>query len=198
MRDIPTAEFLLEMGELAVDMITTTDVVKEFPVVGSAFKAVKAMDDVRSHLLARKIDRFLSEPNLVTTVAARRARGRIVEDDDHARQVGETLLMVLDKVTDFDKPVLLAKVYAGYLDGAVERDMLLLIVHAIDISSSVDLQRFIDEVLGMASEPVGWKERLVHAGLFKLGYHTVQFGGTASTSPTAIGDTLRRVIQRYP
>jgi hypothetical protein len=108
-RERPTPEFLLEMGELALDMITTSDVVKEFPVVGSAFKFVKAMDDVRSRLLAKKIDRFLSEPHLLASVAARRARDKIVEDEEHARRVGETMLMVLDKVTDFDKPVLLAR-----------------------------------------------------------------------------------------
>lgn len=41
MKDKPTAEFLLEMGELIVDAVTTTNAVRELPVVGSAFKAVR-------------------------------------------------------------------------------------------------------------------------------------------------------------
>jgi len=195
-KDKPTAEFLLEMGELVVDAMTTTDAVREIPVVGSAFKAVKAMDDIRSHLLARKIGKFLSEPGLVATVAALKASERIFEDPEHARAVGETLLMVLDKVTDLEKPVLLAKVYAAYLNGDIKQEMLMMIVHAIDISANIDLQMFIGNRAEIPSTSSEWKGRLVHAGLFKLGYASVQFGGAASASVTPIGQALKDIVRR--
>jgi hypothetical protein len=117
----PMVELIANAGETTADLFVSNPALKELPVVDWAFKVIKAFDGFRSWLLARKIEKFLSEPSLIKAAEANKMRERVLFDEDYAQDVGETLLMVLDKVTDFSKPVLLAKSYAAFLDGEIDQ-----------------------------------------------------------------------------
>lgn len=193
-KEKPVTELLLEVGESAIDLVTDNDAVRDIPVVGWAFKVARALDDIRSNLLARKIAKFMSDPSLLAAVNAQEESSRIHLNNEHANEVGETLLMVLDKVTDFSKPALLAKAYASYLDGIIDKELLLMLAHIIDISSKIDLQHFIERGRNTSTNSGAWEERLVHTGLFELDYASVTYGGAAATSITPLGKALYRVL----
>lgn len=198
MKDRATSELFLELGEVAADLITKNEAVREIPVVGWAFKIAKAMEDIRSKLLTKKIGVFLSEPHLIAAVERLNARQKILDDDEHAAEVGEILLMVLDNVTDFDKPKLLALSYASYLDNVVVKEELLMIAHAIAISANNDLKKFVRNPESVRTGDGEWQERLVNSGLYKLGYASVSYGGAASVELSELGQVLWRIVKHYP
>lgn len=194
-KDRPTAELLMEVGEAVLDVTIANETLSNFPVVGWAFKTAKALDDVRSRMLTNKIAKFLNEPSLLAALEAREMSGRLLSEDEYANQVGETLLMVLDNVTDMSKPVLLGKAYAAYLDAAIDRFALTMIAHVINISFIDDLELF----ARARSEPISnqsfWKERLANSGLF-LPYFSGALGDAGPTgfNFTPLGNNYLTVL----
>lgn len=154
--------------ESAVDLLTDNEVVRAVPVFGTAIKLLKGVDDMRSRMLIAKLGRFLDEPALRSAAEARHARANLLLDDTHDAEMGDTLFMVIDKVTDMTKPMLLAKVFAAYLDDIIARDDVFMLAHAIDGSSVADLKQMI-AVWGVHNRGLAlWRERLAATGLFRI------------------------------
>jgi hypothetical protein len=192
-KDRPFLEAFMANGEAAIDLVTKNDAIKAVPVIGTVFKLLKGLDDIRSRLFAAKLARFLSEPSLCSAAESRKLRRKLL-NDDRGQEVGETLLMVLDKVTDMSKPLLLAKAFAAYLDQAIEQEALLMLMHAIDVSFVLDLQTFIRTRGGDIENETLWRERLASSGLL-VPYVTGTLGGSDVQYGLApLGDTLLHVI----
>jgi len=157
-------EVVMEGGEAIVDLFTTNEAVREVPVVGTAFKVLKGLDDLRSRILQTKLLKFVSEPSLVRSMAAGRIRTRL-QDDEQRQQIGEGLFLTLEKVTDLQKPELLGRVFAAYLDEVVDGDTLLLLAHAIDSAFARDLHYFLVQHVdnGLERNPIVL--RLLSTGL---------------------------------
>jgi hypothetical protein len=196
-KDHPTAELIMEVGEAIVDVAVSNETLRDFPIVGWAFKIAKSLDDVRSRMLTKKITKFLNEPSLIAAVEAREMSGRLLSNDEHAREVGETLLMVLDNATDMSKPRLLGKAYAAYLDGAIDRFALTMIAHVISISFIEDLDLFDQSRSELISNDTFWKDRLASSGLFAPYFSgALNSGGTGPTgfNFTPLGNTYLSVL----
>lgn len=194
-KDRPTAELFMELGEAGVDLALTNEALRELPIVGWGFKVAKALDDVRSQLLARKIAKFLNEPSLVAAVEARKMSGRLLSDEKYAEEIGSTLLMVLDKVTDLSKPCLLGKAYAAYLDGVIDKFALTMIAHVIDVSFIEDLEMFSQARFGPVGNQTFWKDRLTSSGLFVQHFSgALNSAGPTGFNFTPLGNTYLNVL----
>lgn len=193
--DRPVAELLTNVVEAGADLLVTNEAVRELPIVDWVFKIMKAVEGTKSWLLTRKIARFLSEPSLVAAAVAYKLRDKVLEDEQYAQEVGETLLMVLDKVTDMSKPVLLAKAYAAYLTGDIDRYRLLMIAHVIDISALMDLEQFIEARFQDMGNETRWKDRLANSGLFEIHFSGGLSGGPApKIYMSSLGNTLIQIL----
>lgn len=196
----PIVELLSNISESGVDLLVSNPALRELPVVDWAFKVVKAFDGFRSWMLARKIEKFLAEPSLIAAAEARQMRAKVFEDDSYAQEVGETLLMVLDKVTDFSKPVLLAKCYAAFLNNQIDQYALSMLTHAIDISAVRDLEQFIEQYIISPTQLVPddtlWRHRLASSGLFRSYYSSVLSGGDVAYELAPLGSTLIEVLEQ--
>lgn len=60
-RDRPLLEALLTNVEAITDSLTDNEAVRSVPVIGTAFKVCKGLDDLRSRTLAAKLERFLTD-----------------------------------------------------------------------------------------------------------------------------------------
>jgi len=162
-------EALLEGGEAALDLLTDNEAVKAVPVVGTAIKLLKGVDDARDRALVAKLEKFIQDPSLQSARAREKLRSGIAADLNEATKVGETLFLVLDKMTDLDKPGLLAKVFLAYLDNVISAAELRRLAHAIDgafTDDLISLQNWQESAhVAYASE---WKQPLVGAGLTRV------------------------------
>lgn len=161
----------LENGEALVDFLTENEAVKSVPVVSTAVRVLEGFDDYRSRLLRTKLQRFLSDPSLIRSIKAQELRAQMIEDEEKLSSIGDNLFLIIDKVTDLEKPRLLAKVYAYLLDGGLNAEQFFLLSHAIDISATSDLTKFIEtNGSGLGSE-ADWNERMATAGLLRTQLH---------------------------
>lgn len=158
---------VLEGGEAALDFFISNEAVKAVPVVSTAIRLLEGMNDYRARLLEGKLKRFLMEPSLLRSLQAQALCGKIHDDPDEAARIGDTLFMIIDKVTDSEKPIILAWVYAHYVDGLMTADDFFLLGHCIDICALADLRSFIDSRGAAHSISPAGQRRLISAGILE-------------------------------
>ena len=64
--DRSVLEAFLETSEVVADILTDDQVLSGIPIIGTAFKALKAVDSVRERAFAAKLLGFITEANLKT------------------------------------------------------------------------------------------------------------------------------------
>lgn len=162
-------EAALEAGEAALDLLTDNEAVKAVPVIGTAFKLLKGVDDMRDRALAAKLETFVRDPSLQSDQVRVRLRNGISSSEEEAIKVGETLFLVLDKMTDLEKPRLLARVFRAYLDEVITAVDLRRLSHALDGAFTDDLIALEHwQESAHVSYGVEWKQPLVGVGLTRL------------------------------
>jgi hypothetical protein len=192
--DRPFLEAVLENSEAAFDLLTDNEAVKAIPVVGTAFKLCKGLDDLRSRALAAKLRRFLDHPQMRDDSIREKIKRNVQEDPDNAARVGETLFLVLDRFVDLDKPVVLSKVFVAYLDGLMNASELRRLAQAVDVAFGDDLRLFLQaSEAELADEGSYWMALLEPAGLTQSSVPRAPPGRSRLLrSVTPLGQLLRK------
>ena len=170
-KDRHLLEAALTNVEVAVDAITSNEAIAAIPVIGTAFKIVKGLDDLRSRAFAAKLASFVAEPSLSSAAAKAAIARKISESPEDARRVGETLFLVLDRFIDMNKPVILAKLFVAHLGGQISATDLQRLAQAIDIAFAGDLQALLaaeeSTVMGLTlyATNLPWIPTLIPSGL---------------------------------
>lgn len=129
----PEAELLQSIGspsikELSADLVEAIldqsvgdGLIKDIPILGSLAKLQTAFGAVRDHIFTKKVAYFLlalakvpdeQRTNFLTSVAKR----------GEERKVGETLLVLIDRLDNYDRAELLAKVFASFINERLTMD----------------------------------------------------------------------------
>jgi hypothetical protein len=170
-KDRPILEAVLQNIEVAIDAVTSNEVIAAVPVIGTAFKLCKGLDDLRSRALAAKLAAFLSLPAMSTAAAKAAIARKVQTSPDEARKIGEALFLVLDRFIDLDKPEILAKLFIAYVGDTISSVDLQRLAQAIDIAFSGDLHDLLqaeESVINggsLAATYAPWMSTLIPSGL---------------------------------
>lgn len=191
--DRPLLEAFLTNAESFSDSFVDNEVIKSIPVIGTAFKVLKGLDEIRSRVLTKKIYDFLAHPQLQSRNSKEKIRRKVRESPEDATKVGETLFLVLERVVDLRKPQLLSMVFLAYLDDEISFDTVQRLSEAIDASFAGDLESLCSDEI-----PTATLELLLATGLSRIDY-TAVYGGFDSMDYrlTSHGETLRRILCKY-
>jgi len=110
-----------------------------------------------------------------------------------ARKIGESLFHVLERLTDMEKPALLAKVFAGYLSRRISAEELQRLAPAIDAGYTDDLKKVITATEPFDGNSSSWMRPLVVAGLTEQGVPG-PIGGKLVWRLTPLGLSLRKAM----
>jgi len=111
---------LSDVAELTLDQLLDDGIVKDIPVFGTLAKLYKAGIGVKNFLFARKLQRFLSAISSVPPNERQAFTQRLEDDKPLRKQVGETLLLILDRLDDMRKPDLVARAFVAYLKKEID------------------------------------------------------------------------------
>lgn len=167
-KDRPFLEATLETSEAVIDALTDDKMLAEIPVIGTAIKVCKAIDDLRNRAFIAKLARFVSTLSTVQEVVKQKWRERVVESPEEAQKVGETLFFILERFTDFDKPILLSQLFLAYVDGHISSQELRRLAQAIDSCFSDDLKQLLDTHRLPQRSDASWMRYLSAAGLTQI------------------------------
>ena len=193
LKDRPVVEATLESGEVVADILMRGDALAEIPLIGTAIRICKAADTIRDRAFAIKLSRFVLNLESITEEQKRKLKDKMRAGMDDAQRVGETLLFVLERVTDLDKPLLLSQIFLAYIDGVVSSESLRRLCQAVDMAFPDDLKQLlaVEPPARKSDEP--WMRYLVSSGLTRLvGTQTVEdIGGRNYCEITPLGQMLR-------
>lgn len=167
-KDRPVAEAALESGEVITDILMRGDILAEIPLIGTAIKICKAADSIRDRIFAAKLSKFILSLESITEEQKNKLREKMAAGAEEAQKVGETLLLILERVTDLNKPFLLSKIFLAYIDGVVSSDELRRLSQAVDAAFADDLEQLLaaDKIPEKSEEP--WMQYLIASGLTRL------------------------------
>ena len=184
----PAIEAALEITEAGLDQLADNQFLADIPVIGVAFKICKTISGVRERIYISKLQTFLTRLESIPQEQQHTMILEVLADASERQKVGERLLMVLEQLTDQDKPAMMAVFFIAYLRRTIDLPTLLRCWDAIETAYGGDLKI----LLGAGDErPFGGGnshfEYLVRSGLTtltkskgidddKIGYDVSDFG----------------------
>ncbi len=187
-------EAALENVEAVIDALTANEVLREIPVVGTAFKVLKGAREIRDRIFAAKLLRFVQDLDSVPTTTRERLRQRMAENPDDAREVGETALIVIERASAVEKAHLIAVLFLAYVGGQIGAPEFRRLASVVDQAFLDDLLEFLrrDKIPALS-------EDLFMQCLAPTGLTTAVSGPTWIRNPpelhykvTPLGDNMRK------
>jgi hypothetical protein len=137
-------EASLEGAEAITDTLIENEIVKSIPIVGTAIKILSGGLDLRDKIFVSKIQRFIQEIDAISSSKKIAFSKNILSDSELMSSVGETALLVIDKVTDLNKAELLGFYFSCFLGGHLDQYQFKRISAAIDSAFIDDIHAFLN------------------------------------------------------
>ncbi|TCJ14715.1 hypothetical protein EZJ19_09025 [Parasulfuritortus cantonensis] len=126
------AEALLDLGEIGIDSLSESGVLREVPILKTALALGIAVGSVRDYFFAKKLLGFLRAYAAWTAEERAHLIARLDQDDEFGTRLGERLMDLLARLDDERKPELIAKAMRLYAQGTISAEQLQRVHHAID------------------------------------------------------------------
>ena len=111
-----------QFAEMGLDSVLDPGIVRDVPIVSTIVALTSSIMAVRDRMLVKKILAFFAAIESVPEDTRRKQIDFLASNPRERQRVGETLMLLLDRLDDFDKPELLARAFSAYLrlqiDGA--------------------------------------------------------------------------------
>lgn len=151
-----------EAADIAFDKLIDIGISQGLPVF-SFFR--KTYTSVRDHLYAKKVYLFLTSLGSMPAAKRRQQISKLVVNTNERQRIGETLLMLLDRMNNFDKPAMLAKAFRAYLEEWIDRQCFDGIANAIDQLHTPLLPK----IKALVEAPIGLQRSEVAGKLMRTG-----------------------------
>ena len=186
-------ETIAGIGEVVADFYEVGgEAFSSIPVVGTMFHLARSANTIRDKTLAAKLRRFL-EPFTETSQEYRdKFKERLMQDEAETRRVGETLFLVVDRLTDLDKAMILGCLFIAFLNDQLSSSDLRRMAQAVDMSFADDLIDLIESEGEIDQSQELWLKSLVPSGLAEpVGAKMIDEMGNIYYSMTEFGKSLR-------
>lgn len=150
--------------ELGLDTLFKSDLAKDIPVFATIYKIFKVGVDMKNQLFLKKLFKFLYHLKHVSP----RERSKFVEnankDVSKKQEIGLKLIMLIEKLDDFNKPQILSNLLIASIKEEISTDDFLRL-------SSIVANTYIGDLIILKNETIisdEVKERLYTNGLLSL------------------------------
>jgi len=133
------AQITPDLLEVTLDHLLDNAIIKDIPIVRTIAGIFKATVSIRDRALVKKLVKFLSSLNSVSTKARLQFKAKIDVDEKYKINVGEKLLLILERLDDMSKPNLIAHAFQAYIEEQIDFNMFQRLACAIDRSFYPDL-----------------------------------------------------------
>ncbi|KQS47898.1 hypothetical protein ASG38_10790 [Flavobacterium sp. Leaf359] len=137
---IENSQDILEFG---LDQFINSEIIKAFPIVGTVVKIGFSVKSISDRIFLKKLEGFIVHYNRLDSIEINEMLYQIKTDDNFTNKVGESLILLLDRFSDLDKPEYMAKCFAAFIRKEISYDDFIRLGAAIDLSHSPDLKLFI-------------------------------------------------------
>jgi hypothetical protein len=141
-----TKDLIVDLGQLELGSLAALlgeDVLKEIPMIKGVVACFKIPLAIRDQLFLRKVAGFLAGCPRFTEAEKKAFLDEYLSDDKKAKKLGDSLMLILDRLDDMEKPQMVAKIFAAFIRGKIRYDIFRRLATAIDLGSVADLWEFV-------------------------------------------------------
>lgn len=106
-------DFLAEGADIVIELA------EGIPVVGAAVKAAKVYGSIRDRLFMRQVEGFVRELDKISGEDRDAFIGHL-EDRGELQRFGETVILVLSQLDDFEKSTIIGRLYSAAIRGSID------------------------------------------------------------------------------
>lgn len=186
-------ETIAGIGEVVADVYEVGgEAFSSIPVVGTMFQLARSANTIRDKTLAAKLNSFLKPFTETSQECRDQFKERLRKDEAETRRVGEILFLVVDRLTDLDKAMILGYLFIAFLNDKLSSTDLRRMAQAVDMSFADDLIGLINSDGELDRSQELWLKSLVPSGLAEpVGAKMFDEMGNIYYSMTELGKSLR-------
>ncbi len=121
-----------DLGEVGLDRILDDGLARDVPVIGTFMKMYSVVSTIQNRLFARKLLRFLVGLADVPIEQRRTQLAKLACDAKERKNVGENLLLLLERMNNVAKPTMLAHAFKAYLKEQIDLGQFRALAYAVD------------------------------------------------------------------
>jgi hypothetical protein len=133
-------DLVVDLGEFELAALLDEDTLREVPIIKSIIACHKTWEAVHDRLFLRKVAMFLSSSPKFTHEQKEKFIQEHLHDLKEAKQLSDAIVLILDKLDDFEKPQMVAKAFAAFIRGEVGLETFRRLATAIGIGFLDDLK----------------------------------------------------------
>ena len=132
-----------DLSEAVLDSFLNDGFLKEIPIVGTILGLSKTAIRLKDYLFTKKVLKFLAELSSIS-LEEKEEFLRKHEGTDEESELGETLILCLDRHENFKKSALLAKAFKAYVRNHLTNAQFYFLATAIDRAVTQDIDTFVE------------------------------------------------------
>ncbi len=199
-------DFIEDLSQFELGALLGDDVLKEVPYIKGVVALFKVPLAIRDQLFLRKVAGFLAACPRFTDTEKEAFLREHLNDRQKSKKLAESIVLILDRLDDLEKPQMLAKIFAAFVQGKIGFDIFKRLATAIDAGSIEDLREFakIKAVPEVRPKTEDIQTRILHTNLVRTGLVGLpHFSGTVPITGVAfviseLGKTFQKCMSDSP
>lgn len=189
------------LADVAFNTKTLRSLLSAIPALDMGTRAYDLGCSIHNDLFLKKIVGFLRGCGNLTEGEKAEFRAQLETDQDYRRRAGESILLILDRLDNFDKTELLGKVFAARVRGEIDEDMFYRLATAITNASIADLKNLGLSYEKIADEAGGERvsqrlDRATSQSLYSVGLVRAEGLAEIDYLHNELGSTLIRLMKQ--
>ena len=136
-------ELSVDGADIAIDLLTESELLKDIPVAGSIYKLGKTLSSIPDVIFLHKIGKFLKTINEKTTKNQRVAFAEELKKDKEKRdKLYNTIFLKIDKFDDIYKSDLFAKIFSCFITNKIRKEEFNALSSALNSAPIEELKTF--------------------------------------------------------
>ncbi len=154
-----------ELAEIGLDSLLDDGILKEIPGFRTILACRTTWNAIHDRLFLRKVAGFLlALPKFTEEQRGAFAREHL-NDAEKAKTLGDTLVLILDRLDDLEKPAMLSKIFVALVRGKIGLETFRRLAAAIDIGFIEDLRGLANDSKQARGVTAAYADNLVRTGL---------------------------------
>jgi len=121
-----------DLAEIGIDSILNDGFLKDVPVIATIKSVINVPVTIKEELFIRKLMKFLVELQSIPLSERQKILKRYPNGSKEQHNLGENILLAIDRLDDMSKPELLAKFFCAYIKDEIDFIMFSRLARALE------------------------------------------------------------------
>jgi len=132
-----------ELTEVSIDSLLQDGILKDIPIIGTLIGLTRIGVSVRDKLFLKKVLLFLYQLKDIPGEKRQSFIEKINSENKFKTKVGESIMLLVDKINDYSKADYLGKLFGATIEGKIDYATFLKLANVIDKCYIPDLDNLI-------------------------------------------------------